>query len=183
MAEGLWTAAALRYRAQMRWDRLFADLEAQSDEIDRDERDALADELLDGEWAGTSWRELLGGPVVLEVLGGGRIEGEVSLVNERVVQLRGERADHVVATDSVVAVHSSGRRAEQPGAAESRLGWGHVFRALRDSGEEVVARLTDGSTREGVVAVVGRDFVRLRAPSGRTQDVVWSALAVVSGRT
>ena len=62
------------------------------------------------------------------------------------------------------------------------LGWGHVFRALREAGEEIRLRLVDGSVRDGAVLVAGRDFVRLRAGSGRDQVVPFDAIAVVSGR-
>jgi hypothetical protein len=166
----------------VRWDRLFDDLEAQVAEIERDERDALVDELRDGDWAGTSWRQLLGGMVALEVVGAGRVEGEVALVNEHLVQLTGDRVDHVIAASAVTVVHAAERRADEPGRVASSLGWGHVFRALRDDGEPIAVRLLDGSTREGTVEVVGKDFVRLVTTSGRVQDVVWSAVAMVSGR-
>lgn len=173
----------MRYRAAVRWDRLFDELEAQAADIERDERDALVDELRDGDWAETSWRDLAGGRVVVEVLGAGRVAGHVTLVNERLVQLSGERVDHVVAVGAVVALHESERRADDVGRVDAKLGWGHVFRALRAAGEPVAVRLVDGSSRDGTVDVVGRDFVRLRAESGRTQDIAWTAVAMVSGRT
>lgn len=171
------------YRAAVRWDRLFDDLEGQADELEREERDALVEELRDGTWAETRWRQLLGGRVALEVLGGVRVEGEVTLVNERLLQISGERTDHVVSADAVLVVHASERRADEPGRVAASLGWGHVFRALRGTGESVLVRLVDGSSREGLVAAVGRDFVRLSTPAGRSQDVVWAAIAMVSGRT
>lgn len=176
----LWTVG---YRAAVRWDRLFDDLEGQADELEREERDALVDELRDGTWAETGWRQLLGGRVALEVLGGARVEGEVTLANDQVVQISGERGDHVVSAGAVLVVHASGRRADDPGRVAASLGWGHVFRALRDAGEEVVVRLVDGSSREGTVVAVGGDFVRLATPSGRGQDLVWTAIVMVSGRT
>ncbi len=71
----------------MRWDRLFADLEGQAADLELEERDALVSELREGEWAETSWRDLVGGHVVLEVVGLGRVEGEARLVNETVVHL------------------------------------------------------------------------------------------------
>lgn len=167
----------------MRWDRLFDDLEAQADDLERDERDALVDELRDGGWAETQWRHLLGGRVAIEVVGGGRVEGEVSLVNERLVQVSGDLSDHVVAATAVLVVHSAERRAEPMGQVAAALGWGHVFRALRDAGDPVVLRLVDGSSRDGHVVAVGADFVRIATPSGRSQDVVWAAIAMVSGRS
>lgn len=167
----------------MRWDRLFDELEAQAGDVERDERDALVEELRDGEWAETSWRDLLGGRVALEVVGGGRVEGVVTLVNERVLQISGDRVDHVVAASAVLAVHAAERRADDPGRVGAALGWGHVLRALRDAAEDVVVRLVDGSSREGTVTVVGADFVRVRTPAGRDQDLVWTAIVMVSGRT
>ena len=167
----------------MRWERLFTELEAQSADLEMQERDALVDELRDGEWAETSWRSLLGGAVTVDVLGVGRIAGECVLVNEHVLQLRSERAEHVISSDAVVAVISSERRADPPSAVSAALGWGHVFRALRDEGEPVRLRAVDGATFDGTVEVVGADFVRIREESGRHQSVTLAAVAVVSGRT
>jgi len=166
----------------MRWDRLFDELEAQAADLEHDERDALVDELRDGDWAETSWRDLLGGTVALEVLGAGRVDGRVNLVNERLIQLTGEHVDLVVAAAAVLVVHDAERRADEPGRVATALGWGHVFRALRDAGEEVTVRLVDGSSRTGRPEVVGRDFVRVVTAAGRPQDVVWAAIALVSGR-
>jgi hypothetical protein len=167
----------------MRWDRLFEDLEAQAADLELDERDALVDELRDGDWAQTSWRQLLGGHVVLDVRGADRLEGVVTLVNDRLVHLRSEGTDHVISAAAVLAVHSRERRADASSAVGDALGWGHVFRALRDAGEEIRVRLVDGSVRDGSVLVAGRDFVRLRAGSGRDQVLPFDGIAVVTGRT
>jgi hypothetical protein len=166
----------------VRWDRLFDDLEAQVADLERDERDALVDELRDGDWSETSWRQLLGGRVSLGVRGIGRVEGEVVLVNEHIVQLMGDRTAHVIATAAVEVVLAAERRADDPGPVGASLGWGHVLRALRDAGEPVAVRLVDGTVRDGVVEVVGRDFVRLATAPDRAQDVTWTAIAMVSGR-
>lgn len=167
----------------MRWDRLFEDLEAQAADLELDERDALADELRDGDWAQTTWRQLLGGHVVLTVRGADRVEGVVTLVNDRLIQLSGEGADHVVSTAAVLVVHSAERRADTPTKVGEALGWGQIFRALRDVGEEIRVRLVDGTSRDGAVLVAGRDFVRLRAESGHDQVLPFSGIAIVSGRT
>lgn len=167
----------------MRWDRLFDDLEGQAADRELDERDALVDELRDGDWAQTSWRELLGGRVVLTVRGADRVEGVVTLVNDRLVQLRGDGVDHVASTAAVLTVHSAERRADPPSAVGEALGWGHVFRALREASAEIRVRLVDGTSWDGSVLVAGRDFVRLRAGSGRDQVLPFDGIAVVSGRT
>lgn len=167
----------------MRWERLFEDLEARAVDLELDERDALVDELRDGDWAQTSWRQLLGGHVVLVVRGADRVEGDVTLVNDRLVHLRGDAMDHVVNASAVLAVQSTQRRADPTTTIGDAMRWSHVFRALREAGEEVRVRLVDGSARDGTVVVAGRDFVRLRAVSGLDQAVPFEAIAVVSGRT
>ncbi len=167
----------------MRWERLFEDLEARAADLELDERDALVDELRDGDWAQTSWRHLLGGHVVLAVRGADRVEGDVTLVNDRMVHLRGDAMNHVVSAAAVMTVQSSERRADAATNVGDALGWGHVFRALREAGEEIRVRLVDGTVRDGSVVVAGRDFVRLRTGSGRDQVVPFEAIAVVSGRT
>ena len=167
----------------MRWERLFAELEAQAGDLELDDRDALVEELRDGDWAETSWRALLGGHVVLDVLGLGRVEGDVVLANEHIVHLHGERLDHVVSARAVLAVVSSQRRAERSSPVTATLGWGHVFRALRQADDAIRVSRIDGLTVDGAVSVVGRDFVRLRTESGRDQVVPFDAVAVVSGRT
>ncbi len=164
----------------MRWDRLFADLEGQAADLELEERDALVTELRDGAWAETSWRDLLGGHVVLEVTGLGRVEGEARLANDRVVHLVSGRAEHVVARAAVLEVIASERRASAPTAVTSRLGWGHVLRAARDDGDRTLLTRTDGMAVDGTVDVVGRDFVTMRSGAGRTRTVPFAAIAALT---
>lgn len=166
----------------MRWEQLFNELEAQTADIEVQERDALVEELRDGEWAHTSWRSLLGGAVVLDVLGMGRIHGTAVLVNNHVVQVRTEQAHHVISTAAVVAVISHERRAEPLSVVTSALGWGHVFRALRAEGESVQVCTINGSTTDGTIDVIGADFVRVRDEAGRELVIPFGLIAVVSGR-
>ena len=167
----------------MRWERLFNELEAQAGDLEMQERDALVEELRDGEWADTSWRSLIGGDVVLDVVGLGRVEGSVVLVNKQVIQLRGEKVEQVISTDAVVAVIAAERRSDDPSVVSAALGWGHVFRALKAEGQPVRVRTVTGSTVDGTVDVVGADFVRVHEDSGRDQMLPFAALAIVSGRT
>ena len=172
----------------VRWDRLFADLEGQAADVELEQRDALVSELRDGAWAETGWRDLVGGHVVLEVAGLGRAEGEARLVNDLVVHLAAgsndTRGDRVVATAAVLEVVSSERRAPATSAVTSRLGWGHVLRAARDDGDRVIVTRTDGVAVEGVVDVVGRDFVTLSPATGsgreRTRTVPFAAIAALT---
>ena len=164
----------------MRWDRLFADLEGQAADLELEERDALVNELRDGEWAETSWRDLLGGHVVLQVAGLGRVEGEARLVNEQVVHLASERAEHVVAGAAVLEVIAGERRARAPTAVTSRLGWGHLLRAARDDGDRTILTRIDGTMVDGTVDVVGRDFVTVKTSAARTRTVPFVSLAAMT---
>lgn len=167
----------------VRWDRLFDDLEAQAADLELQERDALVEDLSDADWAETSWRDLVGGRIVVEVHGAGRLEGTAGLVNQQIIQLNGDGVDHVIAADAVTVLHSSQHRAETVTKVGARLGWGYVLRRLRDAGDQIRIRLVDGTAHDGVVEVVGQDFIRLRAESGRDQIIAWRAIAVVSART
>lgn len=166
----------------VRWERLFADLEAQADDLELIERDALVEELRDGEWAGLGWLELLGGHVVLEVIGAGRLEGEAVLVTPTLVHLHADRVDHLVATAAILAVVEAQRRGDPSGAVGRRLGWGHVLRAARDDGDSVRLTRTDAIVLVGVVDVVGKDFVRILSDGGRSLVLPFSALAAVALR-
>lgn len=76
---------------------------------------------------------------------------------------------------------ASERRAAEDSRVSAGLGWGHVFRALR--GDPVRVRRSDGSTVDGNVGVVGKDFVRMRDESDRDHVLPFDVVAVVSGRS
>lgn len=164
----------------MRWDRLFADLEAEADEIEKAEQDALAADLRDEHWATTSWRDLLGGRVVLEVRGAGQLTGEVAAVNEHLVRLRGDLVDHLVACGAVVSVLQNERRSDPPSRIEASLGWSSALRRIRDEAEPVRITLDDGRTIDGMVEVVGHDFVRVTAGASGARVLVLAAVSVVT---
>lgn len=164
----------------MRWDRLFAELEGRAEDLELEERDALVHELRDGEWAETSWRDLTGGRVVLDVAGLGRVEGEVRLANDHVLHLASERHEHVVAVAAVHEVLATERPADPATAVTSRLGWAHLLRASRDEHDRVRITRMDGASVDGVVDVVGRDFVRLMTSNGQDRTVPFAAIAVLT---
>ncbi|MGJ9421124.1 hypothetical protein [Aeromicrobium sp. CF3.5] len=163
----------------MRWDRLFADLEAVSVEIAKSEAEGLAGDLRDEIWAETSWRDLIGGQVVLEVSGAGQVTGEVAAINERLIRLRAGMGGHLVACSAVSGVLAAERRADPPSRIDAAMGWGQALRRLRDDAGSVRLVLGDGRTFDGSIEVVGHDFVRLTAGSA-TRTVVLDAIAVVT---
>ncbi len=174
---GLWVTVSA-----MRWDRLFAGLEDEADRLARDEVEALAADLSDETWAATSWRDLVGGRVRLEVRGAGQVAGEVASVNDSVVRLRGDDGDRLVATRAVVEVVEAERRASTVSRVDALLGWRSALRRLRDADEPVRVVLDDGRVVDGRVDAVGADFVRIETVSGRRRVLVLDAVAVVSPR-
>ncbi|RLV54812.1 hypothetical protein D9V41_14560 [Aeromicrobium phragmitis] len=162
----------------MRWDRLFDDLEASAEDVVRDERDVLADDLRDELLAERSWADGLAGAVLVSVHGAGDVEGAVAGVAEEFVHLETGHEDVLVARSAVMAVSGAGRGS----ARRSRVGWGGVFRAARDDGDPVRVLRRDGQQVEGEVIAAAADAVVLRTPSGRDVTIPWSAIALVRRR-
>jgi len=165
----------------MRWDRLFADLEGEAARLAKVEIETVAAELGDEAWGQTSWRRLLGGRVELEVRGAGRVSGEVASVNEVLIRLRGDTGDRLVATSSVLEIVDSEHRSDPPGRVEAALGWPSALRRLRDAGEDVRVTGDDGRVVTGRIDAVGQDFVRIVVESGRRRIVLLDAVAMIAG--
>lgn len=168
----------------MRWDRLFADLEGQAEDAALAERDALAADLRDEHWGSLGWRDLLGGTATLEVLGAGRVEGEVVAHNATFVHLTTPALDHVVAVRAISALVATRGEPRTQGVVIERLGWTQICRRARDDADEVRLARVDGASHDGLVDVAGRDFLRLRslATAGATVVVPYDAIAVLSIR-
>lgn len=167
----------------MRWDRLFDELERGSLDQELLERDQLADDLRDEAWAGTSWLDLLGGDVVLEVVGVGQVAGTVRLAGEQVISLVRAEGDVFVAAGAVTAVLSTQQRATPATDVARRLSWGPALRALREERLPLRVVRRDAAVHEADhVEAVGRDFVTLALSASRTVVVPWQALAQVSVR-
>ncbi len=162
----------------MRWERLFSDVEAEVEEIEREERDALAQELGDEEWAATSWAEVLGGEVELEIDALGRVRGRLERRTAGLLGLSSGPRDLLVPHHAVRQVVSTQERSGAPSRLAGRTRWTAVLRRLRDEAEPVEVVDRSGSVTTGVVEVVGQDFVALDTPSGR-RIVPWNAVAVV----
>jgi len=163
----------------MRWDRLFAELESATLDELADERDALAEDLRDEQWASLSWRDLLGDPHVrLDVAGlgevGGRVVGAGDVI---VVEDAGRRV--VVLPEAVLAVSGSdGRAASVPALSRTRR---QLARALRDEAGPVRVVRTDGTAVDGRVVAVGADFVQL-AVGERRVSLPWESIAALVER-
>lgn len=164
----------------MRWEKLFADLEQMVGDDALAERDALVQDLRDGERAATTWRQLAGGQVSLDVAGAGRIVGAVQSGTEQVIHLLTDRAHVLVNPDAVVAILGSSQRAVPTSPVTSHLGWSYLFRLLQRDQDRVQVRRRDASMWTGVVLFVGADFVQIRDDAANAAMIPYAAIAAVS---
>ncbi len=164
----------------MRWEKLFADLESQVDEDALAERDALIDDLREGERAAISWQHLCGGVVSLTVTGLGRIDGEVVSGNDHLLRVETARHHLLVSPRAVLEISGEGRRTDPPSAVSAGLGWPHAFRACGRDQDRITVIRADSSRRAGTVSAVGRDYVQLRDEAGGSIMIPFEAIAAVS---
>ncbi|MGY1807302.1 hypothetical protein ACI8AF_08015 [Blastococcus sp. SYSU D00669] len=153
----------------MRWQQLFADLQAQFDEAEADAERAehasrtraevgalrLTDRL----------RGALGARVSLRCRGAGQVSGELADVGvDWVLVEEGAGREALVASAAVVAVSGLGRQTAVPaedGVVRGRLDLRWAVRALARDRSAVQLLLHDGAVLTGTVDRVGADFVEL----------------------
>lgn len=174
----------------MRWQQLFADLEAQF-EAERDATDR-------GEVSSRTRHEVgalqfrdrlagaLGSPVVLSCRGAGAVPGTVADVGSDWLLLVDDQGrECLVALSAVVSVTGLGRRtapAEDEGAVRARLDLRRALRGLARDRAAVQVVLDEGTRLHGTIDRVGADFVELAehaADAHRRADAVRGVRTVV----
>lgn len=150
---------------RVRWETLFADLEAQLTAAERAEADAEVAELTRGQWARTALADRLrasaGQPLRLVLAGGERVAGSCADIAPEWLTLAGEAGPVLVPLHAVAWVDGLGRSVAPPaGQVLRRLGLGAALRALaRDRAG--VRVLTSGGTVTGTIDRVGADHLDL----------------------
>lgn len=151
----------------MRWDDLFADLDAQALELERAERAAEVEErarievgalaLLDRLRPAVGTRLRVHCQAAVDVTGVlCRVGSDWVLIDE------GDGREAVVAARSIVTVDGLRRGSAAPGCTgpvESRLGIGHALRGIARDRSVARLYLSDSSIVDGTLDRVGRDFV------------------------
>jgi hypothetical protein len=154
----------------MRWEALFADLEAQAEALERAERAGEVEDRIRGELAqqtmGDRLRAAAATAVQIELAGGTVAAGTVRRAGAGWVLLDGatqDSAEWLIRLPAVRVVRGLSRltAVEPPDLIESRLGIGRLLRALARERAQVSALLVDGSSVYGTVDRVGADFVEL----------------------
>jgi hypothetical protein len=165
----------------VRWERLFDELEGSLAHERLEERDALVEDLREGEWAQVSWSQVVDGSAEaeLQVDDVGPVRGKVQFANRHVVHLSGQTTDHVIAASAVTSVSGTSRPAQPAPVVAEALGWGHVFRNLTAG---ALARLVTrgGMAIEGRIDVVGADFVRVLTAMGAVRVVPFAAIRMLT---
>jgi hypothetical protein len=181
----------------VRWELLFADLEAQASAIETAERSGEVDERARIELGRLRLVERLGPAVGLEVRvrcpGAVTVAGALRRIGPQwllVDEVGGRQA--LVVLGAVMSVTGAGRRSAAPGSmdrVESRLKLTHALRGIARDRSTVRIDLIDGTSLDGTVDRVGADYLELALhgagePRRRTEVrdlavVALSAIAVV----
>lgn len=167
---------------------ILEDLESQAEAMQHRERLAEVADRAHSEYASVTLdgrlMASLGQVLAVEVLGVGRLRGELTRVGPGWFELRSAAARWWVRSPALVLVLGASSRAvpEVAWSPLHRLGLGTVLRRLADEGEAVVAQLVDGSGHEARVGRVGADFVELLTEEGAQLLVLMERLAALRGR-
>jgi hypothetical protein len=156
------------------WDEVFADLEAQFEELGSAELEADVAERIRVEQSRIRLVDRLrashGGTVVVFVSGCGEpVVGQIDRVGVDWLLLRGTPGETVVCLPAVTSVTGEvSARAEDPTIpqAQIRLGLGHVLRRLSRDRTTVALTLRSGGTLAGTVERVGIDHLDLAVGQG-----------------
>lgn len=155
------------YRVIMRWDALFADLEAQLDAAD-DDLVAMHAERVRAEVASVELRDRLraglGQRVALRLAGGGPVDGALRAAGPDWLLVEEVAGEALVPLAAVVLINGLTRSLAAPaGAVEGRLGLASALRGVaRDrSAVRVALRDQGGDVLTGTVDRVGADHLDL----------------------
>jgi hypothetical protein len=179
----------------MRWDDLFADLEAQAEALEIAERAGEVDERTRIEFGAIGvverMRAAKGTPVRLQLSGSLAIAGVVSRVGADWLLLDEDAGrEAVVALAAVHTVSGLGRLSAVPGsdgAVAARLTLRTTLRGIARDRSAVRMHLTDGAVLDATIDRVGADFVELARHAageprrrGEVRDVVLVPTAAVA---
>lgn len=147
----------------MRWEELFADLEAQLVSSRAQERDSEVADRIATERAGVAISDRLRAqrhaPVDVRLRGGEVLRGEVADVATEWLLLADGARRHLVPRAALTAIGGLGSHAAPPaGEVLRRLGLGHALRVLAVEGRSVQV-VTWDATYLGRIVAVGQDHL------------------------
>jgi len=178
----------------MGWDERFFDvlddLEGQAEALYAAERDAELGDRSRAEYASVQLAARLmastGRLVTLDVVGAGRVAGELRRVGVGWCLVGDAGRDWLVPTDAVEAAEGLSDRAvpEVAWSPLARLGLGSALRRLADEGTPCAVVTRSGGRHDVVLVRVGQDFVEAQTASEVPSRVVvaLAALGAVQSR-
>ncbi|MGI8677355.1 MAG: hypothetical protein ACR2LX_01430 [Jatrophihabitans sp.] len=167
----------------MRWNDLFADLEAQAAALETAERAGEIDERTRAEIGSLGLLERLRGavglPLRLRGAGSLAVTGRLDRVGpDWVLVEEGAGREVLLATAALVSVRGLVRYSATPDSLsvlESRLGLRHALRGIARDRSAVRLHLVDGSTVDATIDRIGADFLEVATHAAgearRRQDV------------
>ncbi len=155
----------------MRWEGLFADLDAQADALETAQRAAEIDERARIELGRIRLvdrlRPALGAVLRLRCRGELTVAGVVRRVgSEWLLVDEGANREALIVTAMLVSASGLGRSSDVPdreSVAESRLGLRHALRGIARDRSGVAVHLVDGTAVAGTIDRIGADFFDLAA--------------------
>jgi hypothetical protein len=159
----------------MRWESLFADLDAQAASLEQAERAAEAQDVARAEFATLTLTDRLRGStgeqLRVHAAGAAVLSGRLLACGPDWLLLDERPASEVlVRTAAVLAVSGLGRptvTAAGAGQVQARFGLRSALRGIARDRSPVTLLLTDGSTMAGTLGRVGADFVEVSGSDGR----------------
>jgi hypothetical protein len=155
----------------MRWDGLFADLEAQAEALEHAERAAEVEDRTRGEIGALGvvdrFRAALEAPVRLRLIGGRTLHGALRRVGADWLLLEevGGR-EAVVPLAALLGVRGLPRYSAVPGSGgvvASRLGLRHALRGIARDRSPARIEFVDASSVDATIDRVGADFIEVAA--------------------
>ena len=155
----------------MRWDVLFADLEAQASALDTAQCAAEIEERARIELRRIRLQDRLRpareSAVRVRCLGGFAVTGTVTRVGAEWLLLdEGGNREALVVTATLISVSGLGRLSAAPdteGVVESRLGLSHALRGIARDRSTAAVHLVEGTVADGTIDRIGADFVEVAA--------------------
>ncbi len=159
----------------MRWDQLFADLEARFAAAQDAELNAEIADRVRSETARTGLADRLaaatGSALQVLALGGTTATGTVGRTGpDWLLLTESNGVEVLLPLSGIAAVVGLPRSVGRPGGGGmvgARLGLGSALRAIARDRWPVVVELVDSTTASGTVERVGRDFIELADPTVR----------------
>ncbi|TLQ00309.1 hypothetical protein FEF26_01725 [Nesterenkonia salmonea] len=175
----------------MRWDALFADLQAQASAQRQEVFESSVAEAVALEWSRVELVDRIRGhtsqPIAIRLRGGETVTLDVRTVGSDWIAGGAAGYQWLIPVGAVDMVKGLTRRTQvEPSQARRRLSITSPLRALAEARHHIVVRCETGVLAEGALLGVGRDFLDVRTesdyPTIRTVPLA-AITAVCSGRS